>query len=634
MENSKSRSSIKKKLLITAVSCLAALFLVVPNVLLAVYKEKLSARLNSISPLPLSLGSAFYLPPRLLILKNICLYEDSPAPENKIISLPEIYIAFSPLYLLKNGGFRVLSLRCIGPNADWQRLHGLVRQNYKQILDFIWSAPRQDIEISLKEAVLFCKKKDASVSRLSADSAFRMKGDSFYLKWRAGDTACELQGTAGKNSVNLEKMKFANRALDGELWGRISRETAELKGFLFLNNSGIGGRSSPDNIFILDIDSRVKFGYPLFEIEKLNCTVNNNPVRIKAGINLERPYSCDIEAGSAFRGFRKMGKDTLKDISLQASLLLRGDNSLLLDGKADIVFPEWQKEPLPLQAARLLVNGMEIPLETPMPREIKISSLELFCRTNTDSYLAKLDGLNAILRPGGGNAKIIQYSSAFHKGRLKGTARAGLKNYSPVITAFADIENAEANELKEIIPQFSKMHGKISGRMMFSNYPQWMLKGSMHTVNGRLENFSFFKWLGDMFMLPQLNDIAFRSAGTDFLVDKDGAGLDKIRLDSDNVKLYGSFRLSKEAMVASKISLAFPRSLLKGSPKFTPLLGMLNRNVSVLNFNFQLSGRLNDMNFQWLRSDFKDQLQKAIPDFAEAGFEEKLQNAIESISGQ
>ncbi len=639
MENSKSRSSInKKKLLIIITAGLFALILAAPNVFLAARKKIILTRLNAASPLPLDAQGIYYLPPNLLIVRNACFYDGERVPRDKIIALPETYIVFSLPALVKEKRLSVISMRCFRPSADGSRLYRLIKENYRQILEALWSLPLRDMDASFKEGSLFCKKDDNSILRLKADSGLTVKGRSLFLELRAGDVSCEFRGAVDKNnSLSVEKFKFLSRTMDGELWGNISPSAAALKGFLFINNAGITGRNDQDNIFILDIDSLVKFGYPLTEIEKLDFSLNNNPVHVKAALSLEKPYNSVIEASCSFRGLKNAQKNgTLKNVALSASLFLKDEKYLFINGSAGIDFPEWRNETVPLQNARLRLADMTIALDrTNPPREFNAAGFELFCRTEGNTYLIKLDGLRLALRRAGNNAWLAEYSSDFHKGWMEGTARIGWKNDSPVITAFAAIKGADANGLQEIIPQFSKVYGNISGNMMFTNYPQLLLKGGMNINDGSMENFSFFKWLAELFALPDLNKISFRSADANFLVDQNGAGLDRMRLDSDNVKLNGGFRLQRTGnMVSSRISLTFPRSLLKESPKFTPLLNLLKKDVSDLSFNFQLSGRLNDMNFQWLQSDFKDQLQKAIPDFAEAGFEDKLQRIIESISAQ
>ena len=102
-------------------------------------------------------------------------------------------------------------------------------------------------------------------------------------------------------------------------------------------------------------------------------------------------------------------------------------------------------------------------------------------------------------------------------------------------------------------------------------------------------------------------------------------------LDATDVKIEGYFRLKENDLVSSKMFLSLRSNLLQKSPRFTPLLRLINAKQELIKFNFQLSGNLHGMNFQWLKSGFKDDLQKAIPNFAKRGFEEKIEKVIGSI---
>ena len=74
------------------------------------------------------------------------------------------------------------------------------------------------------------------------------------------------------------------------------------------------------------------------------------------------------------------------------------------------------------------------------------------------------------------------------------------------------------------------------------------------------------------------------------------------------------------------------RELLKESPKFSRLLKLVGEDLESLRFNFQLSGILHAMNFQWLKSDLKKELQDRIPNFIERKIERGVEEAIESVS--
>ncbi len=102
-----------------------------------------------------------------------------------------------------------------------------------------------------------------------------------------------------------------------------------------------------------------------------------------------------------------------------------------------------------------------------------------------------------------------------------------------------------------------------------------------------------------------------------------------IYLQSDDVDIRGYFTLDGKSLVSSKLSLALSQSLLRKSSKFKPVLKMFADDPSDLGFDFQLSGNLGKMNFQWLTSDAKQKIQKRIPDFIERMIERDVDAMME-----
>jgi hypothetical protein len=151
---------------------------------------------------------------------------------------------------------------------------------------------------------------------------------------------------------------------------------------------------------------------------------------------------------------------------------------------------------------------------------------------------------------------------------------------------------------------------------------------------GYIMNFEFFKWLADFFNLPSLKRVDFGRATTNFTVNEKGASLLKMRLESQDVNVKGYFGLGQDSMVSSKLFLSLSRRKLKESPKFTPVLRLVSPELNSLSFDFQLSGNLNTMNFQWLESTFKNELQDAIPGFIQRKIERTVEEAISTISAK
>jgi len=71
--------------------------------------------------------------------------------------------------------------------------------------------------------------------------------------------------------------------------------------------------------------------------------------------------------------------------------------------------------------------------------------------------------------------------------------------------------------------------------------------------------------------------------------------------------------------------------LIGTSSKFKPLLKLLATDTAPLDFNFQLSGFLDRMNFKWLDSDFKKKLEKRLSPRIKRKIEKQIEEVIESI---
>ena len=95
-----------------------------------------------------------------------------------------------------------------------------------------------------------------------------------------------------------------------------------------------------------------------------------------------------------------------------------------------------------------------------------------------------------------------------------------------------------------------------------------------------------------------------------------------------DVEVGGYFRLDRNQLVNSRLSLLFSREVLEDSPRFKLILKLLGRDFADLSFDFQLSGLLHDINFKWLDSYFKKRVRDSIPDFIERGLERKIDNIM------
>lgn len=275
----------------------------------------------------------------------------------------------------------------------------------------------------MREGNLSYRNADASVVRLKVDSDFKMAGDVFFASGLIGKNSYALKGSLADNEMEIKKFEFTNDHFHWELWGKASTSFAQLKGFLFIYNTGLIKKPKPDILFILDIDSQVKFDFPAVEIERLNFAINNNPVKLNAKLNFAKPFSGEIYALTDFKSLENKEEDTLKNITLKASWSAEGDNALKVQSSLNIDFPEQKKEPLPVEKMALTLKDLTLPLSPPRVLNLQAAELGCICKTSANSYKVRLEDLHARIYGLDKNSKFITFASACYNGSLKGKSQ-------------------------------------------------------------------------------------------------------------------------------------------------------------------------------------------------------------------
>lgn len=632
MTNSKRGFITKLKLLLFA-SCLIILaFTVAVNFILAKNKSLITQALNKHFFKPIGIENILYLPPNMIMVRNFSLSENKAAPDKQLLNIALAYTSFSLAELIRNKAFRISSLTGLGLTAKSGDLLSFLKDDFTKLFDFITGLPKQDFKLSLRHIEFEPGENSIYPAGTKGSLNLELKKQVVFASGSAGRDTFSFKGLLSGRQIIIENLKLGGDYLNGQFWGNLSSNLAELKGFIFINNLNPIKKSTAQKLFILDIDSRIKFAFPHVEIERLNFSINNNPVKLTARMLFSDTFSCDFKLLSDFRSLDNQSDSRLKRISLLAALSSPGKNSIKLNADLDIDFTEYKKDFLPLEKLRIRVQDLFFSLREPLVFQISASVLNLFSKTSANLYAVDLTDLKCTAYQFDNGIKPIRFSAQFYGGRLDGRAKIEMRDFFPVISAAVRVKDVDANKLENLLIHFSKVRGQLSSQIFFINYPQLIFNGTAYLHEGYLNDFEFLKWLAKLFNLPSLKRIAFHKASSNFIADKNGAGMYNMRLDSENLKIDGLFKLKEADMVTSRISLSIRKKLLRESAKFNALLNFLDTKQDWIKFNFQLSGNLHKMNFQWLKSDFKDELQRGVPNFVQRNLEKKLESMIESIS--
>jgi len=617
----------------------------------------------------ISLGRIIYLPPNFLILKSTVIKEAAQQQNKLLIVIPTILIRFSlPEFIIKRHLY-ILDIDCYKPQADYYEFANFLKNNLSGILDFICHLPRQDIKFEIKDARFYFAQNTDNPDFISTSFNLQIKEDSVsadgYIASKRNNFSSmplkyNCKGTITKEGFAIKKLELLRENFYTQLWGNISENALNLNGFAFMNTlfkepfykepainildrvrillhrpkaSQEAFKLPLANLYLLDVDCQANLAFPSIKIERLSFSLNNIPFNLKGDIVLDNPLSMDLAVSSYLTNLKETRTENLKRIDLAIKGILE-DKEFNGDCLLNIDFVKKEKGAPPLEKSEINLKGFGVNFKQYPRVKTHIDEASLFCKTDTNDYRVLLKGLNASFYLKNSRLKFVKFNSLFYDGFLKGEAQLNITETPPRINSIIRVIGVSANNLDGILIHFSKVYGKLASLMYFSNYPDLGLKGSMSIQNGCLKNFEFFKWLADLFDLPPLKKVDFTKASSNFSVDKKGASLHQIYLESKDVRLNGYFNLGMNDLVSSKLSLGLTRKLLKESNKFTPLLKLLGEEFSYLDFNFQLSGILHKMNFLWLESDFKRKLKVSVPKFIERRIDNDIENIIESISAK
>jgi hypothetical protein len=673
MAKSWSRYFIKLKLIFLAVIILTLAF----NIAIGLFASRFIESANKKFFKPVTVGWIYYLPPNFIFLNNLSIHEKNNPPDEEIITLQTVRLNLSLWRLITERRTHILSINCLRTAAQHYNFMRFIGKNIDQILEFFRSLPLQDIQLSVRNASFLLPENNGRQDKLELDLTLKLTGQTLSAYGsskkkiiivdqnnppkpaRVMKTSLlryEFMGSLTPYGIAVKKMELNGEGLRCELWGETNKSVSEIKGFIFANTnlkeklfedsgsteglrslySDIRNKFTPKtlglpgaNLFIFNLDTRIDFSYPEILVERLNFSINANPMELKGKAHITEPFSFNFNLHSKFRCLENVKKSGLKDVSLTLYANSK-DKRLVANGSLNIDSLEDNNNSLPWKKIELIFTGFGLSLEEYLLKT-HTETISLFCKTDANDYRITLDNLDTENNITKNWPKMLKFSSRFYGGSLDGEASIMLKKFTPVIKAELNVENADTNRLDGILKHFSKVYGRISSQMHFINAPQMALEGKMRIENGYLKDFEFFKWLAEMFVLPSLKRVDFKDASSDFLASESGAELRNMRLDSEDVKLEGYFKLGAGDLTSSKISLLFSYALLSQSPKFAPLLRVLQKELNLIAFDFQLAGSLRRMNFKWLKSDFKDKVQKAIPNFIERRIERDIEEFIKGL---
>ena len=604
-----------------------------------------------------------YIFPASLRINNFYILQNNYFKKKQVLYFKKVKLTFSILAVASRSNAFISRVNVEDASFDYAECFSLAKEHYADIVAFINSLPRDAVfSLLFREAALTFSSKDSC----SLSFGLKIKRGTFFscglikigpLKehglnlWRYN-----LKGYLTSEGLAIDNLEIRRKNFYSLIRGVAEDNALRFNGFLSLSshwkeitenfedfniphainslikreNNEYIIRNTISGLNLYELSATVKFNLPQIDIERSRFILNNVPISLQGKVVFGPKISVDTKVNSyPDKSPDERQKDPLSfDLSIMGAL-----EKSALDGEMGLNFSRNIKNKIVQQKLNLRLSDAYFDLSRPEYLKIDAGGMEAEYYSGENQHKILFRDANILFFLKDNFLRLVNLNCKVYDGKLLGSGQINLLNLPPKCDFNFLISNAGAGKFKDLLEYFSKVEGTLESSIHYKNYPYSTLSGRMDISNGYLNNFEFFKWLADFFALGSLRRIDFDKVSFDFFVYGDAAKMENIKLVAKDVAAGGYFGIYSGDLVKSAVSLTLSKDIIDQSEKLKPLIRLLRENFTSLDFDFQLSGIFNAMNFQWLKSDFKNKIQDALPGFIERGIERKVEEAIEAIGG-
>lgn len=641
------------------------------NILLGLNKTKFVDAANTLISDRLDVGYMAYIFPNIVVIKDAVLVPNDDLDPALVIKLPTITAEFSFLEFILRQNVVVQKIKLYSPYLHHGYFSDFLKRNGKQLLDFLLQLPRIDFRVSVKEALWDFTVGAGSPDHVNLNFVFWMKKDTVWVqgaarkdkyvytpqhktRWQRQAVGLPLEfdfkAVWAGEGLFIDQLTLARKNIYLKLWGSLFKEKLQLNGFSFLNTYPneeykiVKSAKQSDRIreylrkvkksvpvdhfqdkdlYIMDMDCLARISLPRIDLERLNFNFNDVPVTVKGTLLFNEPFSADLDIGLDPARSKNFAMKNLNRVQWHLAGASDG-KAFTSDNDIHVSFDKAKNPNFPVEKIDSSLKGLRFLLDQYARPSVRLDRAETTITIGENLHKLFLENAVISLNALKNTLRLVEVKSPFYGGRMAGKFWLTTGQAGPKVDGTITLNDVDVHQLDELFFDFAKAEGRLFGRVHLTSVPRLDLNGRFDMYNGRLKNFSFFQWLADTFNLPSLQQVDFKQVSSGFTADMDALKFKGILLNSADVNISGDFAIDKSSLVTSYLSLAFSKELLKESAKFRPILKIFGDDVPMVVFNFQLSGRQEAMNFQWMPSPHKNMIQERIPNFVERIIERRI----------
>ncbi len=571
----------------------------------------------------------------LYIFPNVLTVTDlriNTEPDHSVVTIPLTVTKFSIPDILIKHKLKLTHLTFKKADFDGEELLAHYDQWARKVAGLFKKFPPQNFDFKLNEASIhFDKTSPNKFILANFDFVFSKNGNltsrgSFYTDRRELIFNHHLKGNFISDRFILKTLEIKRDNLDAQVWGEEKKGKVVLQGYLLMNT--FLADLSKVNLHLLDINCVLMGGVDHLDIEHFTATLNHIPILVGGRIVWDQGLHFSLQGSAAFSKLQNGGFKNLQKISSQFDGYVKEKN-LQGNGSVEIFLTKDEQASFPLTNITFAFQNLQTLFHQYPKIRFHLDTAQLSFLVGQKWHKLGLNHLMAVLNMQNKRYQSLHFSTPFYDGTAEGRLWMDTAGFFPRLTSRVKLFNVNSMPLNNLLIPFADVQGPLSSQIFFKNYPDLNFNGYVQFKEGTIKNFQFFDWLAKYFDLPSLQTNPFKEFNIQFTSNTKLIELTSIKLVSKNLQMQGYFKIRKNNRVSSALSVNLSRNLMAESPRLKPLLARL-KNRRTFPFDFQLSGRLEKMNFQWKDSELKREIQAKIPNFIERRIERKIENNLES----
>jgi hypothetical protein len=398
----------------------------------------------------------------------------------------------------------------------------------------------------------------------------------------------KLNGTVLNAGFELDNLTIDNGRTSVNLWGSWFDKSIDWKGFILYNK-----------FYILDIDGHLRIQNNDLVLKHLSFTVNGDAVTASGHCSRQDPFQCDAD----------LAYNKNIDLHLHAQNTTQG---LAFKGWVDLDRIHASFEDLKAR----IVNGNFL--------KLKIKQIQAVFSINSNEHRVSLEELWASINFSSPYQKAIAFSTArAYAGHINSRIFVNTSSFPWQIEGQGKFERIDINLLSHDFPYFQQCHGLLTGTYTLEAQSNPKLNGTFTLLNGNFDGSRFQEWMVSTLQMPSLGRVSNADIAGHFSIDGESKMLDDLTLKTGDLDLRGFFHLDEDDLVSSQASVRFSKELLKESRIGRDIMGLVH-GAWTLPFEFELSGNVHRMNFQWDNSPLKDKVRQHLFSFFERMIDRRM----------